>query len=354
MIDKKKTNLLFNFTLLILATYFLFLGLFQSQTFFKPLVSAAILALLMIPVSNKLEGWKIKRIFSSLINTLFLFLLSLGFFALISFQVKGFIEDWDKVMETVTPQLERFEKYILNRTPLEKDQLEEYKDEQNISKIGGGEGSGQTAWTVVNQAFGFLGDYLLTFIYIFFLLNYRRRFKEFILRLFPPPQREEVAEVVDKTAKVAQQYLFGKFLLILFLAVLYSIGLGISGLSNFIFISIFAAVLSLIPYFGNMIGFGLAMVLGMASGGDSGTLIGIVIVFGMVQFIESYVLEPYIVGDQVDIHPFFIIVSVIVGNLVWGVMGMILAVPVVGIINVVFRNVDRLKVFGFLLSNKDV
>lgn len=282
-----------------------------------------------------------------------MFLVSLGFFALISFQVKGFIEDWDKVMETVTPQIERFENYVLNRTLLQKEQLEEYKEEQNMSNVGGGEGAGQTAWTVVNQALGFLADYLLTFIYIFFLLNYRRKFKEFILKLFPAPKKDEVAEVVNKTAKVAQQYLFGKFLLILFLAVLYSIGLGISGVNNFIFISIFAAALSLIPYFGNLIGFGLAMALGMASGGDSGTLIGVVIVFSLVQFIESYVLEPYIVGDQVDIHPFFIIVSVILGNLVWGVMGMILAVPVVGIINVVFRNVDSLKVFGFLLSNKD-
>lgn len=282
-----------------------------------------------------------------------MFLVSLGFFALISFQVKGFIEDWDKVMETVTPQIERFENYVLNRTLLQKEQLEEYKEEQNMSNVGGGEGAGQTAWTVVNQALGFLADYLLTFIYIFFLLNYRRKFKEFILKLFPAPKKDEVAEVVNKTAKVAQQYLFGKFLLILFLAVLYSIGLGISGVNNFIFISIFAAALSLIPYFGNLIGFGLAMALGMASGGDSGTLIGVGIVFSLVQFIESYVLEPYIVGDQVDIHPFFIIVSVILGNLVWGVMGMILAVPVVGIINVVFRNVDSLKVFGFLLSNKD-
>jgi predicted PurR-regulated permease PerM len=234
MIDKKTQNLLLNFTLLILGTYFLFLGLFEAQSFFKPLVSAVILTLLLIPVSKKLESWKIKRIFSSLINTLFLFLVSLGFFALISFQVKGFIEDWDKVMETVTPQIERFENYVLNRTPLQKEQLEEYKEEQNMSNVGGGEGAGQTAWTVVNQALGFLADYLLTFIYIFFLLNYRRKFKEFILKLFPAPKKDEVAEVVNKTAKVAQQYLFGKFLLILFLAVLYSIGLGISGVNNFI------------------------------------------------------------------------------------------------------------------------
>jgi predicted PurR-regulated permease PerM len=166
-------------------------------------------------------------------------------------------------------------------------------------------------------------------------------------------KREEVAKVVNKTAGVAQHYLFGKFLLIIFLAVLYSVGLGISGVSNFIFVSVLAAILSLIPYFGNIIGFFIALAFGMVSGGDSGTFIGVVVVFSLVQFIESYILEPYIVGDQVDIHPFFIIVVVIIGNLVWGVMGMILAVPIVGIINVIFRNVESLQVFGFLLSNND-
>lgn len=348
----KRKSLLLNFTLIVLCTYFLFLGLFQSQSFLKPLVTAAILSLLMIPVSNKMESWKIKRIFSSMLNTLLLLMISLGFFILISFQVKGFVEDWDKVVETVTPQIERLENFILTQTPLEKEQLEEYKETKSMPNLSGG-GGGESPFKIITDVFGFTADFLLTFIYIFFLLNYRRKFKEFILRLFPSPKRAEVAQVVNKTAKVAQQYLFGKFLLILFLAVLYSVGLGISGVNNFIFISMLAAVLSLIPYFGNMIGFGLAMALGMASGGDSGTLIGVVIVFGLVQFIESYVLEPYVVGDQVDIHPFFIIVTVILGNMVWGVMGMILAVPVVGIINVVFRHVDGLKVYGFLLSNKE-
>src|SRR5690606_20403801 len=192
-----------------------------------------------------------------------------------------------------------------------------------LSNFSTGENGGQSAFSLVNSAFGFMADFLLTFIYIFFLLNYRRKFKEFILRLFPDHKRDEVAKVVTQTATVAQQYLYGKFLLIIFLALLYSLGLGISGVDNFIFISILAAVLSLIPYFGNIIGFFLAMALGMASGGDSGTLIGVVVVFSLVQFVESYILEPYVVGDQVDIHPFFIIVTVILGNMVWGVMGMI-------------------------------
>ncbi|MEX2592698.1 MAG: AI-2E family transporter [Anditalea sp.] len=350
---QERKRLLLNFTLLVLGTYFLFMGLTKAQGFLKPLVTALIFSLLMIPVANKFESWNFSRILSSVCNTLILFIISLGFFMLISFQIKGFVEDWDKIKETMEPNIESFENFVLTHTPLEKEQLEEYKKENNVSTLFGGGSGGEKAFQAVNQVLGFLADYLLTFIYIFFLLNYRRRFKEFVLRLFPQNKRGEVAKVVNKTAGVAQHYLFGKFLLIIFLAVLYSIGLGISGVSNFIFVSLLAALLSLIPYFGNIIGFFIALAFGMISGGDSGTFIGVIIVFSLVQFIESYILEPYIVGDQVDIHPFFIIVVVIIGNMVWGVMGMILAVPLVGIINVVFRNVESLKVFGFLLSNNE-
>lgn len=353
MITQQRKRLLINFTLIVLGTYFLFMGLTKAQAFLKPLVTALVFSLLMVPVANKFESWNLSRILSSVVNTLILLIISLGFFVLISFQIKGFFEDWDKIQETMKPTIESFENFVLTHTPVEKEQLEEYKKENNASTLFGERSGGEKAFQAVNQVMGFFADYLLTFIYIFFLLNYRRRFKEFILRLFPKNKRGEVATVVNKTAGVAQHYLFGKLLLIIFLALLYSIGLGISGVSNFIFVSILAAVLSLIPYFGNIIGFFLALAFGVVSGGDSGTFIGVVVVFSLVQFIESYILEPYIVGDQVDIHPFFIIVVVIIGNMVWGVMGMILAVPVLGILNVVLLNVESLKVFGFLLSNNE-
>jgi len=352
-LSEKRKNLLFNFTLIILSTCFLFWGLVKAQGFLIPLVTAVLFALLLIPVNNKLEYWRFSRPLASFVNTFLLLLLTLGFFFLISYQVKGFMEDWGKIVETLKPKIESFENYILTRTPIDKEQLEKYKEDNNISSFSGGNSGAETAFQVLNSVFGFMGNFLITFIYIFFLLNYRRRFKQFVLKLFPPQKKEKVKMVIHMIAGVAQKYLFGKFLLIIFLTVLYAIGLGISGVNNFIFISILAAFLSLIPYLGNIIGFGLAMALGMASGGGSGTLIGVVIVFSVAQFIESYILEPYVVGDQVDIHPFFIIVTVVLANLVWGVMGMVLIVPVVGMVNVIFKNVESLKVFGYLLGNGD-
>jgi predicted PurR-regulated permease PerM len=353
VLTERRKSLLFNFTLIILSTCFLFWGLFHAQAFLKPLATAVLFALLLIPVNNKLESWRISRAFAAFTTTCLLLLITLGFFFLISYQVKSFMEDWDKIVETLQPKIESVEDFILTHTPLDREQLEKYKQDNAASGMSGGGSAAQQALQVINSAFGFMGNFLLTFIYIFFLLTYRRRFKEFILKLYSPSKRRKVGKVVQQTAGVAQKYLFGKFLLIIFLAVLYAIGLGISGVDNFVFISILAAVLSLIPYIGNIIGFGLAMALGVASGGGSGTLIGVVVVFSIAQFIESYILEPYVVGDQVDIHPFFIIVFVVLANMVWGVMGMVLVVPIVGMINVVFKHVESLEVFGFLLGNEE-
>ncbi|WP_217988379.1 AI-2E family transporter [Aliifodinibius salipaludis] len=184
------------------------------------------------------------------------------------------------------------------------------------------------------------------------MLNYRHRFRTFLLRLFPDEKSGDVNQIVKESVNVVQQYLVGKLILIGLLAITYSVGLGITGVSNFILVSILAALFSLIPYIGNIIGFGVALIFGYLTSGEMGVLIGIVITFTVAQFLESYVLQPFIIGDKVDVHPFFVILAVIVGNALWGIIGMILAIPVMGIITIVFLRVPALEPFGYLFSDK--
>lgn len=350
----KGQKILFYSTLIILATYFLFMALIKVQVLLVPLVTAVILALLMVPLSQKMEKGFMSRPAASLLNTFILFLVSVGFMALVSFQVKNVVDDWPEIKETMKPKVEQLKSFVLEHTPVEEKDLEQSQEEKDsIPFMSEGSSNGQKAATFFNQVMSFFADYLLTFIYIFFLLNYRHHFKFFLLKLFPDRKRGEVNHVMGNSARVTQKYLVGKILLIGFLALLYAIGLGVSGVDNFILVSLIAAVLSLVPYIGNIIGFGLAMTFGYLTSGETGVLIGIIITFTVAQFIESYILEPYVVGDQVDLHPFFVILAVIIGNSVWGVAGMVLAIPVLAIINVVLLNVGPLKPFGFLFRKKD-
>ncbi|MDT0650844.1 AI-2E family transporter [Autumnicola edwardsiae] len=343
--------------IIIVGTYFLFLGLIKGEGFLSPFITAVILALLMLPLARIMER-KISRSVVSLISGFLIFLVSLGFLALVSFQLKNFVEQWPDIKETMEPKIEKLKQFAQENTPLNKEQLQ-ISDSASTSKnssiplVGeSSQNSGKRAASFLGTLLGAIGNYLLTFIYIFFLLNYRHKLKEFILHLFPEEKRQEVESVVSECMKVAPQYLVGRLMLIAFLAVLYAVGLGISGVNNFILVSIIAAFLSLIPYIGNMIGLAMAMAFGYLTSGETGVLIGVLVTFGIAQFIESYVLEPYVVGDRVNLHPFVVILAVVIGNLMWGVVGMVVAIPILAIIAVILLHIPSLKPFGILLSKE--
>ncbi len=285
-------------------------------------------------------------------NTLFLFIISLGFFALLSMQVKNLVDDWSQIEETMKPKVEKLKSFVLEHTPVSQEDLEKSSQEGAVSLMGEGSKAGKKAAAFFNSTLNFFGTYLLTFIYIFFILNYRKHFKNFLLRLFPDEKKNSIKDVISQSTNVTQQYLLGKIILIVFLSIFYSVGLGISGVNNFILVSVLAAIFSIIPYLGNIIGFGMAMVFGYLTSGDPTVLIGITATFFIGQFLESYILQPYIVGDKVDLHPFITILVVVAGNLVWGLIGMILAIPLLAIINIIFLNINALKPFGYLLSKE--
>lgn len=335
----------------VVGTYFLSAGLIKAQAFLAPLAMAFILALLMFPVTKKMETYRIGKTFASLFSVLMVFIVSLGFLAVIFFQVRNFVNDWDAIKEALAPKIEQLEIYVGENTPFEVNLgLNEKGDEvTSIIPSQGGEGK---VFNFVGSFFGSVGTFLLVMIYIFFLLRYRFRFKIFILKLFPKNKHPEVKDTIQDVSDIVQKYLWGRLLLIGILAVFYLIGLGFSGINNFILVAILSAMLQLIPYLGNIIAMLIAISLGYVVEGDTGILIGILITFSVAQFIESYLLEPYVIGGKVNLHPFMVILSIILGNVIWGITGMILAIPILGIVHVLFDHIKPLSPLAYLLAHE--
>ncbi len=344
-------KLLYTGAALTAGLYFLFLGLVEAKAFLAPVVAAIILALLMIPVSNKLESWGMSRGISSLISTIIILIVSLGIASLVFFQVKSFVNDWETIEETMEPKIAQIERYFLEETDMEQVDIDGYKEKGSISQMLSSPNSGKTAFGALGSAIGFITAIILMLVYIFFLLLYRKMFKKFILKLFSNDRESEVRCAIDQTAKISQHYLAGRLVLMVILAILYSVGLGISGLSNFILIGMISAVLSLIPFLGNIIGLAIAMAFGFLTTGETGVLIGVILTFAVAQFIDSLILQPIILGNKVNIHPLFIILVLILGNMVWGMVGMALAIPILGIINIAFGYIRPLQPLSYLLSN---
>ena len=374
-----KTNragrVLIFFTLVVVSLVLLFWGLVQAQSFLMPLSVAALLAMIVLPVSNWLEKKGVSRGWSAFLSDLVIILFIVGLTSVLAAQVESLASDWPRIKQKIEPRIEQLQQFITRQTGLSEQaqrqrislpgfssaQSDSTQTDSSSEKTSSSSSSSSSSDSsilssvgkVVGGFLGGLGTLLLMLIYTFFFLLYRRKFRLSILKMVPDDQQDQAQKTIADAVRVAQNYLSGRLLLILFLVVLYAIGLTISGVRNAILISLLAAVLSLIPYIGNVIGYALAVVVAFVSGGGAGSVIGVSITFAVAQFVESYVLEPYVVGDKVDLNPVFTIIVVVLGEAVWGIAGMLIAIPVLGILKVVFDHVSPLQPLGYLFGEED-
>lgn len=336
-----------NAAFIILGVYFAITGLIQAQQFLMPLVVAGLLAMLMLPFSRMLEKWRVPRTVAGLICITLLLALAIGINVLVIKQVQNFSKSLPQMIESQQPRIERLNNYLSEKTGLSPwKQKEQFMSilEEKMGQIG------SNALILISNVQDFMMATLLVFVYTYFLMLYRERFSGFVLLFIPEEKRSEAKEVIRNCSKIAQKYLLGRLILILFLALIYFAGFTAAGLKQALFISLLVAVLSLIPYLGNFVGLFLAISIGLLSGFRTGQILEILIIFGVAQLIESYVLEPYVVGPQVELNAVISIISIVMGGVIWGVVGVVIALPVVGIVKVICDHVPALHPFAFLLG----
>src|SRR5690606_35235331 len=131
----------------------------------------------------------------------------------------------------------------------------------------------------------------------------------------------------------------GQFIVMLALGAIYAIGLSIVGLKLGLLIGIVAGLISFVPYLGAASGIVLAVLAALvqAQGFDLKLLLMVGAVFTVGQLIESYILTPRIVGDRIGLHPVAVIFAIMAGGQLFGFVGMLLALPVAAVGNVLLR-----------------
>ncbi|RYG23406.1 MAG: AI-2E family transporter, partial [Chitinophagaceae bacterium] len=141
-------------------------------------------------------------------------------------------------------------------------------------------------------------------------------------------------------------------MMIVALWILYGIGFSIIGVKHFLIFAILCGLLEIVPFVGNLTGNLVTILMVLAQGGGSSMVLGVVITYAIVQFLQTYLLEPLVVGAEVNINPLFTIMVIVVGELVWGIPGMVLAIPLLGIVKIICDNVEPLRPYGFLIGKE--
>jgi predicted PurR-regulated permease PerM len=142
-------------------------------------------------------------------------------------------------------------------------------------------------------------------------------------------------------------------LVILIVAVLNITGLLILGIDYAFFFGALGALLTIIPYVGIFIGALLPILMSLVTKDSAWYAVGVAGIFFFVQILEGNFITPNVVGSKVSINPLVAIVGLILGGMLWGAPGMILAIPFMAVIKVIFDSVEGLRPYGFVLGDSE-
>ncbi len=330
----------------LLLLFLIFSGLYFAKAFLMPISIGGVLATLFLPYCRWMEKRNIPKGVAAFICLLTILIIigSIGY--LLVWQISSLMQDFVSIKQKALEKGIYIQEYIFNHLgiAIEK-QSQIFKIEQ------------PSVTSMVQVVLGSFKDLFINIIlimaYVFMLLYYRSHIKKFFIKLTPPDERKEMEQIVYSSTHVAQQYLLGLAKMIVLLWVMYSIGFGIIGVHNFIFFAIVCGLLEIIPFIGNITGTTITVLVAAINGADLTMLIGIVVTYTIVQFIQSWIFEPLIVGPQVKINPLFTILALLLGEIVWGIPGVIIAIPITAMLKITCDHIEALKPFGFLIGELD-
>lgn len=323
--------------------------LYVTKLLFMPLAMAGVLALVFMPCCDWLEKNGVSKLFASLIcGLIFIFLMS-AIISLLIWHVKNIAGSLTDIGQNFSDMMDRLQQYLHEKLGLTSSGQKELMGSPQPAGAGG---IGKTVTVIMGGLINTIINLVLIVVYMIMLLCQRHRFREFILQLVPADTQSQTKMILIRSIRVVQHYLFGLGIVIVCLWVMYGVGFSILGIKNAIFFAILCGLLEIIPFVGNLTGSTLTSIMALSQGGGAAMVLGVLGIYALIQFIQFYIISPMVMRAQLNINPLFTIFILIAGELIWGIAGMILAIPFLGIAKILFDNIKVLQPLGFLIGRE--
>lgn len=196
-----------------------------------------------------------------------------------------------------------------------------------------------------------LANMVLIVVITYFMLLYSTAFKNFLLVQVNAKRREKVGQLLDQIQNITKRYMLGQGLVIIILGLLIGSGLWLIGVPYPFFWGFLAGFLEVIPYVGTSIGGVLPSFYMMMVSETIWQPLAVIGLYIVVQQIEGNFISPNIMGKSVRINPLFIILGLFLGGIMWGIPGMILALPILAISKEIFRSFDIFAPLSYLMED---
>jgi predicted PurR-regulated permease PerM len=327
-----------------------FLILYFGRDIFIPLCFAALISFVLYPICLWMEQHSVNRMLAIIISVIALMILLFAVVALLAKQFVDFFQEWGLLQQKISHSLDLLSQYAIDSLGISREQQTHWVSQAMDQSV-------KSILTFLQNTISFSAIsavmLILVPVYAVMILYYRHKWVDILYRIFPGERKRNIRHILHLTIKAYYNFIKGMGLVYLIVGVLNSIGLLVLGVPHAILFGFIASVLTFIPYIGIIIGSLLPITMAWLTYDSIWYPIGIIGVFTFVQYIEANLIFPFAVSNRLKVNTLVVLVSIFIGSLVWGVAGMILFVPFVGILKLIADNNPKLKTLSMALGENE-
>lgn len=318
-----------------------------GKTLLAPLIMAFLFTMLLIPFSNFLE---IKLRFPRALAAFAVLLVLLGVISavmvLLGSQMTEFSQDFPAFQKQVEGLIDGLQDWITRSFHINNKEQTEYINSTATSALSH---STVVIGTILMSSSSMLLFLVFIFLYTFFILLHRSLLLRFVVSLFHRDHSPVVYEAVNRIQYIIRKYIVGLFLQMAIVAALSCMTFTLLGIKYAFLLGLITGIINVIPYVGIFISLLLSALITFATA-DASHVLFVVIALIVIHLIDSNYIMPKIVGAKVKLNTLASVLGLVVGEMIWGITGMFLSIPIIAIMKVIFDRVEGLKPWGMVLG----
>jgi predicted PurR-regulated permease PerM len=310
-------------------------------------VVSGLLAFLLLPLARGMER-RLPRWAAALIATLALVAVVIGLFFVIGWQLASFGKELPALQEKFALKGQELLHWVEERTDLDsRAQVEWFNT--HVSDLASW--GGKAALKVFSGTGSALAAIAPIPVFVFLLMLLKDRFREFFRRM-GGLREGGVLDVMVRISALSRKYVRGLLTVAVIFGSLCALGFALIGLKYALLLGFLLAILNVIPYVGALLGSLLPVFVALVTKDSYTAAIAALAVVLVSQALDNNLITPKVVGSSVSINPLASLLALIGFGMLWGVAGMLLAIPLTGMLKVVCDSVPGLEAWGYLLGEE--
>ena len=321
-----------------------------AKEILSPLIFSCLFSILLLPVARFFEmKVRLPRSASCMISVLLLLAFVGLLLYIIGSQISNLADDWPQFQTQLGKSLQNVQDWVAETFHITVHKQLTYVHSATTKIMASGSAVIGTTLLSLSSVLLFL---VFTFIYTFFFLLYRKLIMKFLESVFLEENKALVHAIIEQVQFIIRKYIIGLLIEMAIVATIVTVAFLVLGIKYAFLLGLITGLFNIIPYVGIFTSLILSSLITFATATVTTKVLFVVITLVITHLVDSNVLLPVIVGSKVRINALITVLGVIIGEMIWGIPGMFLSIPVIAVLKIIFDRVDSLKSWGIILGDE--